>query len=518
MAVTDGVVAWVGQDRPGRALHPEAEEIPLDGAFVAPSFVDAHVHATATGLHLGGIDLSGVTDAAELLQRVRAWSAEAEPGAILLAHGWDESVWNRSRLPSRTELDEAGGGAPVYLSRIDVHSALVSSATVDLAPQARHADGWSPDGPLTGEAHHHVRRAARAAITTEQRRAAQRTFLDAAAAAGITSVHECAGPEISGEDDLAELIELAAGGPGPEVIAYWGELAGSGEGQAIDRARSLGVHGLAGDVFADGSLGSRTAALCEPYADDPGNSGVQQLEPEEIAAHIEACGSAGLQAGFHAIGDAAVTAIIDGLGLVEQRAGRRALVGGRHRMEHLEMINEDQVAELARWNVCASVQPAFDALWGGQDGMYSQRLGSARARRLNPLSMLAASGVVQAYGSDTPVTPLAPWANVHAATQHTTRELGVTPRAAFNAHTKGGYRATGLTDGLVGTLVPGAPADFAVWDVAELAAAAPDARVQRWSTDPRSRVPPLPRLESGVPMPRCMRTVRRGATIYESGS
>src|SRR4051812_48663735 len=151
MAVTGGTVVWVGQDGPARALHPGAEIVGLDGAFVAPAFVDAHVHATATGLHLTGLDLTGVRSGTELLSRVRD---AVVPGRVLLAHGWDETTWADPRLPGRAELDAAADGAPVYLSRVDVHSALVSTALLELAPAARDADGWSPDGPLARAAHH----------------------------------------------------------------------------------------------------------------------------------------------------------------------------------------------------------------------------------------------------------------------------------------------------------------------------------------------------------------------------
>ncbi|MFD1152726.1 amidohydrolase family protein, partial [Saccharothrix hoggarensis] len=141
MAITDGTVVWLGQDAAGRALHPDAEVVELDGAFVAPAFVDAHVHATAAGLMLTGLDLTGCRSLAELLDAVRA-----ADGPLIWGHGWDETRWPENRPPTRAELDAAGRGARVYLSRIDVHSAAVSTALVDLAPAARDADGWSPDG------------------------------------------------------------------------------------------------------------------------------------------------------------------------------------------------------------------------------------------------------------------------------------------------------------------------------------------------------------------------------------
>jgi len=507
IAVTDGIVVWVGQDGPGRALHPDAEVVDLDGAFVTPGFVDAHVHATNTGLHLDGVDLAAARDAGDLLAAVRS---AARPGQVLIAHGWDETRWSHPRLPSRAEIDEAAGGAPVYLSRVDVHSALVSSALADLAPGVTDLPGWSDDGPVTREAHSAVIAASRAAVTPEHRRRVQETFLRTAASLGIVSVHENAAPGISSEEDLAGLIELGTRPDLPEVVGYWGAT-----GQdALAVARRIGARGLAGDLLADGALGSRTAALHEPYTDAPATTGNRYLDAAQIAEHVVLCTEAGMQAGFHVIGDAGVSEVVEGFRLAEKEVGRRALVGGKHRLEHVEMVDADQAAVLAGYNVAASMQPLFDAHWGGTDGMYATRLGADRAAGLNPFSTLAAAGVPLAFGSDAPVTPLAPWESVRAAVHHRTAGSGISPRAAFNAHTRGGHRAAGADDGITGTLVPGAPAHYAVWEPVELVVSAPDNRVQRWSTDPRARVPGLPPLEPGAPLPTCLRTVRHGEVIH----
>ncbi|HWD02483.1 MAG TPA: amidohydrolase [Amycolatopsis sp.] len=508
LAVSGGTVVWVGQDAPARALYPDAEVVDLGGAFVAPAFVDAHVHATATGLHLTGLDLTAVRGGAELLAAVRT-AVAAAPGEVLLAHGWDESSWTDSRVPSRAELDEAAGATPVYLSRVDVHSALVSTALVELAPEARAAAGFTADGPLTRDAHHLVRAAARAAITPDRRTAAQRAFLTAAAARGIVAVHECGGPDVAGRDDFTGLLALAREPGLPQVVGYWGELG------AIGTARELGAHGVAGDLFADGALGSHTAALTSPYTDEPDTSGACYTDAAGIAAHLAAATEAGLQAGFHVIGDAAVAEVLEGFRLAEKEVGQRALAARHHRLEHLEMVTADQARALAVWGVIASVQPLFDATWGGPSAMYAERLGAERAAALNPFATLAAEGVVLAFGSDAPVTPLDPWAAVRAAVHHHTPEARLSARAAFTAHTRAGHRAAGVNDGVTGTLVPGAPAHYAIWDAPDLVVATADTRVQRWSTDPRSGVPPLPRLDLDAPLPTCLRTVRAGTVLHD---
>jgi predicted amidohydrolase YtcJ len=511
LAVTGDVVAWVGADGPAHALYPDARWVDLAGAFVAPAFVDAHVHATASGLLLDGLDLTGCTSLAGCLGRLRAFVTERGATGVVWGHGWDESGWPEGRPPGRAEVDAACGGAPVYLSRIDVHSAVVSTALLELAPAAVGTPGWSTDGPVAREAHHHLRRAALAALTPAQRRAAQGAFLAHAAARGVAAVHECAGPDISGEDDLVELLALAREGGCPEVVGYWGERTDPAT------AARLGVRGLAGDLFLDGALGSRTASLTRPYADEPGNRGAAYVSAEQVTDHLVACTRAGVQAGFHVIGDAAVAALVAGFAGAEQVVGRPALAGRHHRVEHLEMVSREQAERLGGWGVVASVQPAFDAAWGGPHGMYAQRLGVARGTALNPLSVLAAAGVSLAFGSDSPVTPVDPWGAVRAAVHHRTDGFGISPRAAFTAHTRGGWRAAGVLDGVSGTLTPGAPATYAVWETGELVGPPADTRVQRWSTDPRSGVPALPSLVAEAALPVCVRTVSRGVVIHDSG-
>ncbi|MGX1129213.1 putative amidohydrolase YtcJ [Streptomyces glaucescens] len=500
MVVEHGQVAWVGSEGAADAFADGVDEvIDLDGALVTPAFTDAHIHATATGLALTGLDLSAARDLDQALCMVREFAAARPHDRVLLGHGWDAARWPGGRPPTRAELDEATGGRPLYLSRIDVHSAVVSTALLDMTP------GLGPvDGPLTADAHHAVRAAALAAVTPRQRAEAQRAALAHAASLGIGSVHECGGPEISSEDDFTGLLRLAADQPGPRVVGYWAE-------RDVDKARELGAAGAAGDLFVDGALGSHTACLHEPYA-DAGHTGTAYLDAADVAAHVVACTEAGLQAGFHAIGDAAVTAVVEGVRAAADKVGLARVRAARHRVEHAEMLTPETVAAFAELGLTASVQPAFDALWGGEDGMYAQRLGADRARALNPFAALLRAGVPLALGSDSPVTPLDPWGTVRAAAFHRTPEHRVSVRAAFTAHTRGGWRAIGRDD--AGVLVPGAPADYAVWRTGELVVQAPDDRVARWSTDPRSGTPGLPDLTPGTDLPVCLRTVVGGRTVF----
>jgi predicted amidohydrolase YtcJ len=507
MVVDGGTVAWIGSEGAADSFVDGVDEVVhLDGALVTPAFADAHVHTTSTGLALTGLDLSTSASLTEALARITSYASDHPGHQVLLGHGWDETRWPERRPPSRAELDAATGGRPLYLSRADVHSAVVSTALLQRVPEA----DVRSEGPLTRDAHHAVRRAAFAAVTPEQRRAAQRAALAHAASLGIGTMHECAGPDISSEEDLTGLLALAAEEPGPRVTGYWAEAATTVKD--LDRVRDLGAAGAAGDLFVDGSIGSRTACLHAPYADDPGTSGTAYLDAAAVAAHVVACTEAGVQAGFHAIGDAALTTVTEGVLDAAARIGTGRIRALRHRVEHAEMLTPETVAAFAELGLIASVQPAFDATWGGEDGMYAQRLGAARARTLNPYAAMVKAGVPLALGSDSPVTPLDPWGTVRAAAFHRTPEHRVSVRAAFTAHTRGGWRATGRDD--AGVLVPGAPADYVLWRTGDLVVQVPDERIAGWSTDPRSGTPGLPDLTPGLPLPTALRTVVNGRTVF----
>jgi predicted amidohydrolase YtcJ len=460
-------------DRPGRAVHvidariawtgdsgdaPSADRVVAgEGALLTPAFVDAHVHATATGLALGGLDLHSSLSLTGAVASV-ADHVRRTPTGIVLGTGWDETGWPEGRGLTRADLDTVVGTRPAYLARVDVHSATVSTALLDLVPGISDLPGYSGEGQLRLEAHHAARQAAYGAIGPGQRRTAQRATLDAAATLGIGSIHEMAGPEVSSAEDLAALLELAAG-PGPRVLGYWGELAERG---GLKLVHELGLTGAGGDLFCDGAFGSHTAALSTPYTDRPDTSGALRFEDDQLVEHVRACTAAGVQAGFHCIGDAAVDQVLRAVGAVVEELGVAAVRACRHRLEHLEMVDDAAIGRMSAWGMVASVQPAFDAAWGGSDGMYVERLGPDRAATTNPFADLADAGVALAIGSDAPVTPLDPWGGVHAAVDHRTRASGLRPFDAFDAATHGGWYAA-RAEHPVGPLAVGAPADLALW-------------------------------------------------------
>ena len=213
LAVTDGIVVWVGSDDVGHALHPGARIVDLDGRFVAPAFVDSHVHLTSTGLALGGLTLSSATSRSDCLALLAAAHAVAAPGALLWGTGWDDSAWDTAvagegRFPTTAEIDAIVGERPVYLSRIDEHSAVASTALRRRLPGLADATGFHPAEPLVADAHHLLRGAARALLNDDQRRRAQIRALDHAASVGVVAVHENGGPDISGRADFLAIADL----------------------------------------------------------------------------------------------------------------------------------------------------------------------------------------------------------------------------------------------------------------------------------------------------------------------
>src|SRR3954453_11563865 len=476
-------IAWLGSDEAAN-LHTDAADVvvELNGALVTPTFVDAHVHTTATGMTLAGLDLAGAASLANALERIAAHCRQLR-GRIVLGHGWDETQWPERRPPTREELDRASFGGVVYLSRVDVHSCVASSALLAAAPEAGAMTGFSADGWLTQDAHHAVRKVALESVNPEQRREAQRRCLKHAASLGIGSIHELGGPDISGSEDFVDLLTNIAPDSGLDVVGYWGE----GGGPTI--ARALGARGAGGDHFVDGAIGSRTAFLTKPYT-DADTSGAVYTTAATIRDHVAACSEAGVQAGYHVIGDAAMELVVAGFNEAAERVGADTVRSARHRLEHVEMVDDHAMRMLTNLGVVASVQPVFDAWWGGESVMYAERLGTDRASTLNPFASMLSAGVPLAFGSDAPVTPLGPWAAIRAAATHHQPKQRLPVRAAFSAHTRGGWRAAGDRPGAA--IAMGAAASVAVWECGDLIVETPDTRVAAWSTDPRAGVPGLP--------------------------
>ncbi|MFA9428712.1 amidohydrolase [Egicoccus sp. AB-alg2] len=450
-------VVWVGDD-PDQA-PPHEHRLDLDGCVLGPAFVDAHVHLTPTGLGLTGLDLTSARSGEELLHAVSSYASQ-HTGRVLWGHGFDPHAYPDD-LPGPDALAAAAGGSAVYLSRVDGHAALVDRNTLASAPLAR-AEGIERNGAgqvsglLRREANHIVRRWSIGAMSAHELDEARHAAVAHAASLGIGSVHEMGGPDLMGLEDFDAWVT----GEWPiEVLPYWGGLE-----VEIPIARDLRTVG--GDLFLDGSLGSHTAALCEPYSDRPSTSGHLELDDDTLTDWLEEATRAGLQTGVHAIGDAAISQVVRCWRAVAARlehADGDAIRRLRHRVEHGEVLPPPLLDDLAELGLVVSAQPMFEHRWGGPDGMYRSRLGARRASWSNPYRALADRGVGLAFGSDTNVTPMDPWGTVWAAEHRHRPEHAVTRLEAVSMSTLGG-RYAARQERWVGVVRAGMRADLAAFE------------------------------------------------------
>jgi predicted amidohydrolase YtcJ len=451
----DGRVLWVGADPDDGPSAQHTYERP--GAWITPGFVDAHVHGTATGLKLDGIDLSPVSSAADLLERVRAF-ASSRPDDPIIGSGWDEHGWPEAQPPSADDLAAAARGRRVLLDRVDGHSCLVDTVTLtDVAPTGDGVDR-DTDGRPTGWLREDAAGAARVHIwqlLSPSRLARARAEAVAhAASLGITSMHEMGNPALSTLDDAVAWSQMTSP---VEVLVWWAE---------IDPSVAL-THGLrpGGDLFLDGAIGSRTAAVTGGYRDGPALGGLF-FDDEHVVDFFLRCTRADVGGGIHAIGDLAIEQAVAAIERAAELAGPEAVRTCRHRIEHVELPRADHAARMAALGVVASMQPAFDDLWGGPTGLYASRFGRDAALGSNPFGDLLASGCRLAFGSDSTVTPMAPWAGVLAASAHRGGNA-ISRREALHAATVGGRHVAHQDD--VGPLRAGCRADLAIWDSDPLA-------------------------------------------------
>ena len=490
LLIEDGVITWVGQYSAVAHLNlPFDRTVDIPEYFVAPAFVDSHVHLSATGALLTGLDLRAATSANQAIEMLKNYVALSNENFII-GHGWEDTNWLDSDIWNFESISEIVGTRHLYLSRIDVHSALVSTP--------------NHHGIVKTDEHHQVRKFVQDNLPKDLRRKQILAALDLAAKNGVVSVHENGGPAVSGSADFLDVMDISKNQHLPQIFGYWGDT-------DLVVVQELGAFGAAGDLTVDGSIGSFTSKLNESYVDS-NETGTQFLSVDQIASHLINCTNAGIQGGFHAIGDGALDDLVAGLKLAEEKCGTAAIRSARHRIEHAEMLNTAHLDYLSSLGVVLSMQPIFDEYWGNAQGLYEQRLGKNRTEQMNTFAEIARSGVTMAFSSDSPVTPIDPWRTVKAAMKHHTANHRISARAAFTAHTRGGWRA--VKDDLAGVITEGAPAHLAIWKVDQYAITVPDDRVRAWSTDVRSGTPPLPDLENQEPV--CMATLRNGIAIFDS--
>lgn len=460
LAVKDGKLVAVGSNAHVRSFRgPRTAVISAVGKTVLPGFIDAHTHFMQTGLNRLALDLTEVRTIEEIVSLVRARAEETAPGNWILGHGFDDSVLCEGRFPTAAELDDASAAHPVILTRRDHHSSVVNSAAWNILGIPAGTPGvemdvrtGQPTGVLRAEANGLAREAVFRRLDGATREKGMRLAARLAVARGITTVHALEGASWFGEENALFLWKNAASLPLRVVLYY--------QTTAVEQVLKMGLPRIGGCILVDGSFGSRTAALSEPFADDPSTSGRLYFRDEELESFVVRAHRAGLQVALHCIGDRAIGQAL--------RAYARALreyprPDHRHRIEHCELPDDSHITETGKMGIVLSMQPAFEHLWGGPGRMYARRLGEERRKRTNPLRAILDAGITVAGGSDSDVTPMGPMLGVGAAVNHPTEQHRVQLPEALAMFTLGGARAA-FEEREKGSLEVGKRADVVILD------------------------------------------------------
>jgi predicted amidohydrolase YtcJ len=454
-------------ERVGTGAPPHADRVvDLPGASIIPGFIDTHVHLTGTGLSGVGIPLERAKSAEELLGFV---AEEITHGPTkILAHGFDESQWDRPELPTLNDLDEIAD-IPIILVRADGHLSLANTAALKESGAlesegVERDDHAQPTGTARRDANNRLQRWFHEALTDHEVRELQLEAAALAASRGITCIHEMAIPALRGRRDVEVLLEQAPNLP-VDLVVYVADM------DIPYVMGDLGLETIGGDLSLDGSLGARTAAVSEPY-EDTGGTGVLNYPDDELAEFFHNAHLAGLQVAVHAIGDAAIEQAVrvwERVYRILDTRQRRHFRARRHRIEHFEMPSSNQIERSAALGLAISVQPAFDAEWGHPGALYDRRVGWGRAAWMNPFGTMIGRGLEMGGGSDAPITSLDPMYGIWGLETHHDPTQRMTREQALRIFTIGSARLAHL-DEKKGELISGAHADFAAFEVDPLSA------------------------------------------------
>jgi len=480
VAVQDGRIVARGGARELRERFPRFRPVDLGGRTALPGFVDAHIHLPSYGLSLRRVELRRARSLREAVALVGAAVRQARPGEWVRGQGWDRNLWPEDRFPAREDLDAVAPSTPVALSSKDGHLLWVNSVALHLAG----VDRRTPDPPggeiardRRGEPSGILKETARdliwAAVPPEGAEQIDEAIRAAVAALhrmGLTGAHTFVGTAaLEGAPAFAALQRLAA--RGELRLRVWAALPES----ALAPAAATGPRTGSGDdwlragpvkIFADGTLGSQTAAMLEPFDGQPANTGIAIHPREELVALVRRAVEGGFWCALHAIGDRANRWALDALEAAQ--AVTRAL-GARHRIEHVQVLHPDDLPRLARLGVTASMQP----IHATADRELADRYWGRRSRTAYAWRSLARAGTVLAFGSDAPVETPDVFQGLYAAV--TRRRPGDPPERAWypeealdlaeaiRAYTLGPAYAAGM-EGAQGRLAAGCFADLTVVD------------------------------------------------------
>ncbi|MBA3916213.1 MAG: amidohydrolase [Acidobacteriales bacterium] len=473
----DRIVAVGPEAEVMRWRGARTEVIDAGGKRVVPGFNDAHVHFIDGGVQLDNVQLNDATSKEEFVRRVAEKAKHTAKGEWIRGGGWDETKWTPPELPTKELIDAVTQGIPVYISRYDGHMSLANSMALQMAgitaqtPDppggliVRDAQG-NPTGALKDAAESLMYKVI-PDLTHEQRMKAARRALDHAASLGVTSVQHMnpAFADIAVYAELADAGQLTTRIYAAPLITQVDDVAKIGVRRAFGTPY-LRIGALKG--YADGSLGSRTAYFFEPFSDQPGNYGLlgEEMQPlSKMRDRMMTADAAGLQLCTHAIGDRAISTVLD---LYSDLLKAHGTADRRFRIEHAQHMVAKDFDRFAQLGVIASMQP-YHAI---DDGRWAEaRIGHDRASRTYAFRTFLDKGVHLAFGTDWDVAPLNPMLGVYAAVTRATLdgknpngwfpEQKLTVAEAVEAYTMGSAYAE-FQDTVKGSITPGKLADMVV--------------------------------------------------------
>lgn len=435
------------------------------GKWVLPGLIDSHVHAIATGMLMLIGDVRTVRSLQGLEAAIRTEAAKGTP--VVRLGGLD-----RTKLPeaerltlTRAWLDALVPGRPMFIKSVEGHSAWFNRRAWEHFPvgptlsrcgiPTAEQQAMFEAGRVHGGPYEELTEPIYDSFSYGERRAGMLKVLELAARMGLTGIHCLEGYGTVRREDFPLILDLD--GRGCNLTLYCRD-----ESPAL--AAELGVKRFGGCWCVDGAIGSHSAALCEPYADAT-HCGELYFNDSELSAWIESGLSGGMQVCNHVIGDRAIE---QALRVYEGLAPRHDLHGLRPRIDHFILGTPEHARRAAALGLCSSMQPAFDAFWGGDSSGYAMRLGPERALRSNPVGMALREGMRVAGGSDSYITPLDPLLGIRASMHHHNPDYSVerdeairlfSEHGAFLAHVESsrGRLAPGYSADI--TIVDGDPAD-----------------------------------------------------------
>lgn len=456
LAVKDGKIVLVGSNSDALEFSDrETLVLEAEGKTVLPGFIDCHVHLTYTATSTIEIDLFALGSLNQMLGVIGSVAQKCSAGEWVRARGFDDTMVVERRYPTRWELDKAAPRNPVILKRQDGHSCVLNSLGFEALDLPSQIDGLERD-PQTKQPTGVLRRQANEMACTKVNatisdNAILKGLLEAtygAARKGITTIHALDG-RTRDPKDISLVVSHMDEFP-VDIVLYY-------QTTDVEEIVRLRLPRVGGCLLVDGSMDSHTAALYEPYADNPSTSGVLYFTDEQLSRFVLEAHRNDLQVAMHAIGDRAVDQLLNAYENALELCPRR---NHRHRIEHIAVPSPDQVKRCSDMKIAVSVQPAFYYFWDMKK-FYETRLGPERAQRIHPYSLFISEGIITGGGSDSPVTPIDPMLGIHAAVNHPISYHSVDVGQAIRMFTADAARLA-FQEGVKGTLETGKYADLVI--------------------------------------------------------